>query len=76
MNEESSIDIYKPCVKQTASGKLLYNTGSSAWCSGMGGVGGWGVREGGDVRVPIADSLQCTVETNTTLQSNYIPIKK
>ena len=22
-----------PCVKETASGDLLYNTGSSAWCS-------------------------------------------
>ena len=46
MNEESSIDIYKPCVKQTASGKLLYNTGSSAWCSGMTRRDGMGVRVG------------------------------
>ena len=31
---ESSIDIYiLPCVKQTASGKLLSGTGSSAGCS-------------------------------------------
>ena len=22
-----------PCVKETTSGNLLYNTGSSAWCS-------------------------------------------
>ena len=31
---ESSIDIYTlPCVKQMASGKLLYSIGSSAQCS-------------------------------------------
>ena len=45
---ESSIDIYTlPCVKQIASGKLLYGTRSSARCSVMtyrGGMGGW---EGG-----------------------------
>ena len=30
------IDIYTPpCVKQIASGNLLYNTGNSAWCSVM-----------------------------------------
>ena len=36
-NSESSIDIYVyiPCVKQIASGKLLYSTGSSAWGSVM-----------------------------------------
>jgi len=47
MNEENSIDIYKPCVKQTASGKLLYNTGSSAWCFGMTRRDGMGVKVGG-----------------------------
>ena len=32
---ESSADIYMPpCVKQTASGTLMYSTGNSAWCSG------------------------------------------
>ena len=32
----SSIDVYTPpCVKYIASGKLLYSTGSSAWCSVM-----------------------------------------
>ena len=31
---ESSIDIYTlPCVKEMASGKLLYSMGSSAQCS-------------------------------------------
>ena len=34
VNCESSIKTYPlPYVKQIASGKLLYNTGSSAWCS-------------------------------------------
>ena len=47
MNEESSFDIYKPCVKQAASGKLLCTTGSSAWCSGMTRRDGMGVRAGG-----------------------------
>ena len=33
-NWESSIEIYAlPYVNQMASGMLLYNTGSSAWCS-------------------------------------------
>ena len=36
-NWESSIDIYTlPCVRQIASGNLLYRAGSSAWCSGRG----------------------------------------
>ena len=35
-NRESSIDIYTlPCVKQIATGKLLYHTGSPGWCSVM-----------------------------------------
>ena len=34
MDWESSIDIHKlSCVKQIANEKLLYNTGSSTWCS-------------------------------------------
>ena len=39
------------------------------------GVLGAEVQERGDI-VPVADSLHCTVEINTTLQSNYTPIKK
>ena len=36
MNWEIRTDIHTlPCVKQIASGKLLYNMGSSAQCSGM-----------------------------------------
>ena len=34
MNGKGSTDIYTlSCAKQTASGKLMYNTQSSAWCS-------------------------------------------
>ena len=36
-----------------------------------------GVQEGGDICIiQIADSLCCTAETGTTLQSNSTPIKK
>ena len=38
--------------------------------------GGREVQEGGDICIHIADSLCCTVETNTTLYCNYTPIKK
>ena len=57
MNCKSSIDIYTlPYVKQIASGKLLYNTGSPAWCSvttQRGGVGvGWEeAQEKGDIYI-------------------------
>ena len=50
-NGESSADIYPPpCVKQTASGKLLHSTGYSSRCSGgpwvgMGRMGGRSKRE-------------------------------
>ena len=41
---EISTDIYTlPRVKQIASGTLLRNTGSSAWCSAMTWRGGMGV---------------------------------
>ena len=43
---------------------------------GMEGGGGREVQEGGDICIHIADSLHCTEETNTTLQSNYTPIIK
>lgn len=59
MSSESKIgstDIYTlPCVKQMASEKLLYSTGSSAWCSviterGWDGMGmGWEVSKRTDV---------------------------
>ena len=38
---------------------------------------GWGkIQAGGDICIDIADSFNCTAETNATLQSNYMPIKK
>ena len=43
------------------------------------GDGGWGGREaqkGRDTCIRIADSQCSTAETNTTLESNYTPIKK
>ena len=68
IEELSGIDLIE-------SGKLLYNTGSSAWCAVMILRGGWKVQEGGDTCIHIADSLSCTAETNKTLESNYTPIK-
>ena len=69
---ESSTDIYIPCAKQTASGKLVCSTGSSPRCSvmtwrgDMGGMLGRLMREG--ILVLRADSHSCTIaETNTTL---------
>ena len=40
------------------------------------GLGGTEVQEGGDICVHIAVSLHCTTKTNTTFQSNPIPIRK
>ena len=60
-----------PCVKQIASGKLLYDTGSSARCfddldgGRKVGMGGKEAQEGGDICIPIADSYCCTAESNT-----------
>ena len=42
MNSEIGIDIHRsPCVKQTASERLLYSLGSSAQGSVMTERGGW-----------------------------------
>ena len=41
----------------------------------MGGMQGEEVQKGGNISIPIADSLLGTAETNTTLYSNYTPIK-
>ena len=40
-----------------------------------GDLNGNKVQKGGDICICMADSFCCTVETNTTLQSNYTPIK-
>ena len=42
----------------------------------MGSGDGREAQEGGDVCILKADSWCCTAETNTTLESNYPPIKK
>lgn len=36
---------------------------------------GWGLWEGGDICIHVADSLCCSAETNTTLLSNHTPVK-
>ena len=41
-----------------------------------GGGSGQEAGEGADVDIYTADSCCCTTETNATLKSNYIPIKK
>ena len=66
MNWEIGTDTYTPpCVKEIASGNLLYSTGSSAQCSVMGG-GGREVQEGGDICIHTADSLRCAAEADKT----------
>ena len=40
-----------------------------------GDLNGNEVQKGGDICICMADSFCCTGETNTTLQSNYPPIK-
>ena len=62
-NWETSMETYMlSYAKQIISGKLLYNSGSSTWCSvttwrgRMRGQGRREVSEGRDVYVPIADS--------------------
>ena len=74
MNRQVGIDVYTlPCIKERASGNLLYSTGSSAQCSvvtsraegtGMGWEGG---PRGSGICIHTADSLLCMAETNRTL---------
>ena len=77
---ENSIDINTlPCVKQLASEKQLCSRGTSAqYSDDLEGWDGWGketVGEG-DICPQRADSHCCTTESNTTLPSNYTPVKK
>ena len=68
-----SLSLYTlPGVSEIVSRKLLYNTGSSDWCSvmtqrGRIGVDGRAAQGGGDIPVLIADSHCSMAETNTTL---------
>ena len=62
----------KRLSSSSSSGNLLYSIGSLARCSvmtemGRMGVSGREVEEGEDTRVRIADSLRCTLETDTRL---------
>ena len=55
--------------------------GAQTWCSDS--LEGWDRRggprrdaqEGGDICILMADSCYCLAETNTTLYSNYPPVK-
>ena len=60
-------------VIYTINGNLLYSTGSSIRCSGD--INGEKIRKRGNICICITDSLCCTVDTNTILQSNYMPIR-
>ena len=76
-NRENNLKTHTlPYVKQTAGGKLLYNTGSltlrSVTTQKAGRCRGW---EGEDRGILMAASHSYTVETNKTLLSNYPPIK-
>ena len=81
-NWEIRIDIYTLPLCKIASQwepAVQHRELSSVLCDDLDGQDGgdWGeVQEGGDICIHIADSLHCTAETNTTLQSNCTPIKE
>ena len=65
MNWETGIDVYTLlilCIKQTDR-KLLYCTKNSTQCSVVTQMGR--TSKTGDIHMHRADSLCCTVETNT-----------
>ena len=61
------------CIKEITNENLLYSSGNSTevLCGNL----KWGVWKGRGTGIHLTDSLCCTVEANTTLWSNYIPIK-
>ena len=66
MNWEIGINIQRlPCVKQIASGNIMYSTGSSAQCCDD--LEGWDGGEGGDTCIHTPNSLHGTAETNAVL---------
>ena len=79
-----------PCEKEIPSWKLLCNTGSPAWHSVMTQSGAIRGGEGGSrgtgyiyilrslwyAYIIMTESCCYTAETNTTLLSNFLPIKK
>ena len=82
MNWEIGIDIYTLlCIKQVVNEDLIYSTGNSTQCSVTTKLIRKSKEEGiyvcvcVCVCVCVTDSLCCTAESNTTLQSNYTPMK-
>ena len=67
-------------MKQTASGKLLYSTGSSAWCCDdewdWGWRGGREAQEGRDLCILTTGSHCCTGETNIIIKQLFSNLKK
>ena len=59
-------------VIYTINGNLLYSTGSSIRRSGD--INGEKIQKRGNICIRITGSLCCAVDTNTILQSNYMPI--
>ena len=70
-NWESSTDTYSLlCLKQLASGKRLYSTGSQfsvLWWPRWWNGGEKEAQKGKDICTQTVDSQSCAVETNTTL---------
>ena len=65
MNWEIGIDIHTLlCIKQITNENRLYSTGNSMLC---GDLNGKEIQKRGDICICTADSLHCTIETNTTL---------
>lgn len=81
MHSESRADMYiVPHIKQTASGKGLYNTGSSAQCCEALGVG-WGAaeretQEGKDICILRVGSHCWTVETSNIVKQSQANKKR
>ena len=55
-----------PCVKWVTNGNLPYNTGNSTLLF-SGDLDGKEIQKRGHIRIHVADSLCCTVETNAIL---------
>ena len=74
MNWEVGTDIYTLlCIKQVTNENLLHSTGNYSMLRSD--LNGKEIQKGGNICVHITDSLCRTAETNTTLKSNYTPIK-
>ena len=61
------------CIKQITNENTLQTQGTLL--STLGDLNVKEILKRGDIGILLADSLCCTTEINTTLQSNYIPIK-